>query len=125
MQLLLDFHLVDEISCSVAMEFNYHIFEVGPQCVQFGWDYFSQMCTPVMFTLQAFDLNDVMSFHLDTPKIYLNSSSTTFNFPTHIFTDEALFFRIFGNDEEGNVCSPSSMTKFYQLTMLLEGYILL
>lgn len=78
------------------------------------------MCTPVLFTLQLFDSDDVLR-QLDAPRVSLNSSIATFNFPTNIFTDRALYFVLFGINAEGTICSPKSMTEFYNFAQLFEG----
>ena len=81
------------------------------------------------FSLQAFKLEAVTSRHLASPYPYryhnftsLNSSSTTFSFPTEAFaaTDEDLYFRVVALDAEATVCNPNGLLEFYSFTTPLE-----
>ena len=109
---------------SSRFTFDYRTFDTGPQCTALSWKYTAghQTCTPVTFTLQAFEWRDV----LESPRISLNSSTASFGFPTEIMVgngeeEQALYFRILGYDERGRICNSASEREFYNLTGVLRN----
>lgn len=103
--------------------FNYHSFDPGQECTTVSWVYVGQTCTPVRFTLQAFELEAVTSRQLSAPRVALDSSSTTFSFLNDAFTttQEVLYFRVLGLNAEGAICNPDFLYEFYNFTVLIRN----
>lgn len=111
------------IKCD-RFNFNYHSFDPGLECTTVSWVYVGQTCTPVRFTLQAFELEAVTSRQLSAPRVALDSTSPTFSFPTNTFTatEEVLYVRVLGVNAGGAICN-LSLYEFYDFAVLRNGII--
>lgn len=105
------------------LDFNYHNFEPGQDCTIVSWMYVGQMCSPISFTMQAFRLGAVTSRQLSSPRLALDSASTTFSFPTNELTtaDEVIYFRVLAMNAEGAICNPNGLYEFYNFTVLIPN----
>lgn len=103
-----------------SLVFNYHLFDIGPQCTTVVWNYIGSSCSPAKFNLQGFYFNEVTSNSLHSARVSLNSSLAQFTFPTDLLRGNPLYLRVRGINSANSVCD-ASLDKFYNFPSLHEN----
>ncbi len=85
-----------------------------------GWIYNSSTCVPAVFTLEGYDLEDIIEDELDTPGLALNSTSNRVRLPSRSLIDmfngsSSVYIRLGAYDEFERTCTQDSEIMFYQL----------
>ena len=109
------FHADEAPLCKCdRLDFDYHSFDPGQDCTTISWRYVGQTCTPVTYTLQAFELRALTSRQYTSPRLSLDSSSPVFSFPTDAFRDrdEDLHFTVKAVNAGGAICNPHGLSEF-------------
>ena len=106
--------------CS-GLEFNYNYLNISGNCLSLSWSYERHSCVPATFTLQGFQLQDVSPDMLDAPRVLFTSSFPTFTVTISHIVTERLYFRIIAKDENGYSCDNTSLTEFYDFSVLLQN----
>ena len=103
------------------MVFDYHSFHRGEVCSRISWRYIGANCEPILFTLQGFKLEELLTDQLDTPTVLLTSTSPAFTLLSDYFSgvNEPLYFRVFGVDVDGDICYRNSLATYYNFTTLV------
>ena len=104
----------------VIFELDYSQFSVGEVNTTIGWIYNSSTCVPAVFTLEGYDLEDIIEDELDTPGLALNSTSNRVRLPSRSLIDmfngsSSVYIRLGAYDELGRTCTQDSEIMFYQL----------
>ena len=103
------------------IDFNYHQFNIGPQCTTVSWNYDGAQCSPVKFNLQGFYKQDVISYSYPTltPRISVNSTTPVFKLPKGLLDghteDNRLYFRVHGVDASDRMCDASFSRDLYDI----------
>ncbi len=112
---------LNEVVERVIFELDYAQFSVGEVNTTIGWIYNSSTCVPVVFTLEGYDLEDIIEDELDTPGLALNSTSNRVRLPSRSLIDlfngsSSVYIRLGAYDELGRTCTHNNSERmFYQL----------
>lgn len=106
---------------SGRLSLNYHLLEIGLNCFRLTWNYEGQNCQPSIFTLQGFELAQIIDSNGTNHSTIISSSSTgSFSLITsQILRLNATFFKVSASDRTGTVCS--SGIHFYNFILLLQN----
>ena len=101
------------------LDFDYHSFDPGQNCTTISWSYAERTCTPVTYTLQAFELGALTSRQYTSPTLSLDSCTPEFSFPTDAFRDrdQDLHFTVKAVNAGGAICNPNGLTGFISFTI--------
>ena len=82
-----------------------------------------QSCTPNLFTLQAFSLEQITSNNFSTPRQTKDSFSGAFTLLAHsLVIEQSSYFRILiASNRSGEYCDPDSSLYFYDFSYALEN----
>lgn len=100
------------------LAFDFHAFYIGSLCSTVKWTYSGESCNPVLFILQGFQLEQLTSNHLSSPTFSLNSTVPIYTLIRSQVVNENLYYRSFSVNEEGQVCTTSSLQEFFNFTMV-------
>lgn len=95
---------------------DYNSVGIGENCLTLAWNYDGQNCIGTAFILQGFDLNQISSDQLETPRWTSSSASGIFTLIASSVL--SLYFRVSATDRNGILCNAAP--QFYYFAMLAE-----
>ena len=98
------------------MELDYQQLQVDSDNITIEWIYSFSDCELSHFTLEGFELDDVLTNSLQEPTLVHNSTANIVTIPLKVFNNRELHFRLCAFSKNGELCGQDTANKiFYNL----------